>query len=338
MSPASGRSRTVTLTTISNANQGLAEALRQAGYNVVETPSRPPRQPWSADEIAQLFAGADAIVATPTFYYPQELLRAARGLRLITSGVIGVDNIDVDAATELGIVVSNCPTQENIIGVAESTVMLMVALLLELASKQSTMRAGNWRPQINSHILWKKTVGLVGYGRIGRAVQARLQGWDVNVQFHDPYVPGSVGLEELLRTSDVVSLHVVLTPETRNMISARELALMKPSAVILNTSRGGAIDEAALAEAIDGGRLAGAAIDVFEQEPVNMDNPLFRCDPRKVILTPHAIGHNVETGPSGAKMALENVERVMRGELPESVINPSVVPAWRERLTALRAE
>jgi phosphoglycerate dehydrogenase-like enzyme len=178
-------------------------------------------------------------------------------------------------------------------------------------------------------------VGLIGYGRIARHVEQRLQGWGVTIQAADPYVEGSVPLDELLRTSDVVSVHVVLTKETRNMLGARELALMKPSAILINTSRGGAVVEDALAEAINADRLAGAALDVFQQEPINMDNPLLACDPDRVILTPHSIGHNLESGPTGIQMALETIERALRGELPESVINPEVIPAWRRRLALL---
>ena len=158
----------------------------------------------------------------------------------------------------------------------------------------------------------------------------------MNVQASDPYVPGTLSLDDLLRTSDVVSLHVVLTKETRNMIGARELALMKPSAMLVNTSRVAApSSKRTLAEAIDSGHIAAAALDVFQQEPINMDNPLLRCDPDRVILTPHAIGHNLETGPTGVQMAFDNIDRALRGELPESVINPEIIPAWQRRMAML---
>ena len=313
----------------------LEEKLRAAGWQVRLTPPGGGRVPWTEQQVQELFADADVIVATPGRLYPKELLRAAKRLRLITSAVIGVDNIDVDAATELGIMVANVLAPENIIGVAESTIMLIVALLLNLKLKERTLRGGQFRPNHVSHMLHGKTVGLVGYGRIGRAVEARLQGWGVTVQASDPYVPGTLALDDLLRTSDVISLHVVLTAETRNMIGARQLALMKPSAIIVNTSRGGAVVEADLAAAINAGAIAGAAVDTFEQEPINMDNPLLACDSDRVILTPHSIGHNVETGPSGIRIAFENVEHVLRGELPENVINREVIPAWRERLPQL---
>ena len=308
----------------------LEERLQAAGHEVVVTDR------WTDSDLARLFGDVDVVVASPARVYPAELFQAAPRLRLITSPVIGVDTIDIQAATEFGVLVANCPTAENIIGVAEATIMLMLALLLNLKQKERSLREGHFRPRHASHILHGRTVGLIGYGRIARAVEQRLQGWGVKVQASDPYVSGTLNLDELLRTSDVVSIHVVLTAETRNMIGERELGLMKQSAILVNTSRGGVIVEAALAQALDSGRLAGAALDVFQQEPINMDNPLLRCDPDRVILTPHAIGHNLETLPTGVQMAYDNIDRALRGELPQSVINPEVIPAWRRRLAVLR--
>jgi phosphoglycerate dehydrogenase-like enzyme len=308
----------------------LEDRLRAAGHEIVITDR------WTDADLGRLFADVDAVVASPGRQYPADLFASAPRLRLITSPVIGVDTIDIDAASEFGVLVANCPTQENIIGIAEATVMLMVAVMLNLKQKERSLREGRFRPQHASHILHGRTVGLVGYGRIAHNVEQRLQGWGVTVQAADPYVPGTLSLDDLLRTSDVVSIHVVLTKETRNMIGARELALMKPSAILVNTSRGGAIVEADLAAALDAGRLAGAALDVFQQEPINMDNPLLRCDPDRVILTPHAIGHNLETGPTGVQMAFDNIDRALRGTPPESVINPEIIPAWQRRLAMLR--
>ncbi|HEY1297893.1 MAG TPA: NAD(P)-dependent oxidoreductase, partial [Chloroflexota bacterium] len=307
----------------------LEDHLRAAGYDVVVTDR------WTEADLPRLFGDVDVVVASPARKYPVELFQAAPKMRLITSPVIGVDTIDIDAANEFGVVVSNCPTAENINGVAEATVMFMVALLLKLKQKERSLREGHFRPHHASHLLIGRTVGLIGYGRIARQVEQRLQGWGVTIQASDPYVEGTLPLDELLRTSDVVSVHVVLTKETRDMLGAHELALMKPSAILINTSRGGAIVEEALAEAIDADRLAGAALDVFQQEPINMDNPLLRCDPDRVILTPHSIGHNLESGPTGVKMAMDNIERVLHEDLPESVINPEVIPAWRRRLALL---
>jgi phosphoglycerate dehydrogenase-like enzyme len=307
----------------------LEDRLRAAGHELVVTSQS---EQWTADDLKRIFGDVDCVVASPGRPYPAELFAAAPRLRLITSPVIGVDTIDVDAANEFGVLVANCPTAENIIGVAEATVMFMVAVLLNLKQKERSLREGRFRPRHQSHILHGRRIGLIGYGRIAHNVEQRLQGWGVHLQASDPYVGGTLPLDDLLRTSDVVSLHVVLTKQTRNMIGARELALMKPSAILVNTSRGGAIVESALAEALDSGRLAGAALDVFQQEPIDLDNPLLRCDPDRLILTPHAIGHNLETGPTGVQMAFDNIDRALRGELPESVINPEIIPAWQRRL------
>jgi D-3-phosphoglycerate dehydrogenase / 2-oxoglutarate reductase len=311
------------------AIQGLHESLKAAGFEVAIAGSM--ERPWTPEQLIEVVADADAVIASPGQPFPAEVLKAAPKLRMVSSPVVGVDHIDVDVATELGIVVANCPTDEIIIGMAEATVMFMVALLLQLERKQATMRAGNWRPPTTSTLLRRKTVGLIGYGRIARAVEQRLQGWEVTIQAYDPFVPNTVSLDTLLITSDVISIHTPRTKDTRGLIGTRELVMMKPTAILINTSRGGVIDEAALAEAINSGQIAGAALDVFEQEPINMDNPLFRSDPNRVILTPHNIGHNVESGPAGAELAFENIARVLEGELPRNVENREVIPRWQER-------
>jgi phosphoglycerate dehydrogenase-like enzyme len=311
---------------------GLHERLAAAGFDVAVAGGT--ERPWSADELIEVVADADAAVVPPGQPVPAEVLRAAPRLRMVSSPVVGVDHIDVDVATELGILVANCPTDEIIVGMAEATVMLMVALLLQLERKQASIRAGAWRPPTTSTLLRHKTVGLIAYGRIARAVAQRLLGWEVTLQAYDPYVEGTVSLDTLLTTSDVISIHTPRTRETRGLIGRRELALMKPTAILINTSRGGVVDERALAEAIDAGRIAGAALDVFEQEPVDMDNPLFKCDPFRVLLTPHAIGHNVESGPAGAELAFQNVARVLAGELPANVENREVIPRWKARFGA----
>ena len=143
-----------------------------------------------------------------------------------------------------------------------------------------------------------------------------------------------IPLDVLLQTSDIVSIHSPRTSETLGLIGARELGLMKPTAILINTARGGLVDEAALAEAFDNDRIFAAGIDAWEQEPPSMDNPLLRCDPHRVIVTPHNVGHSLEIGPAGVEMALRTVNRVMEGDLPESVANPEVVARWKARFSA----
>ena len=308
----------------------LEDRLRAAGHTVVVVDR------WNDADGQTVMGDLDVVVASPARQYPAALFTGARKLRMVISPVIGVDTVDIDTANEFGVLVANCPTQENIIGVAESTVMFMVALQLNLKQKERSLREGKFRPRHTSHLLRGRTIGLIGYGRIAHAVEQRLQGWGVTIQATDPYVTGTILLDELLQTSDVVSLHVVLTKETRNLIGARELAMMKPGAILVNTSRGGAIVEADLAAALNSGHLRAAALDVFQQEPINMDNPLLACDPDRLILTPHSIGHNVETSAPGLQMAVDSIANVLLGELPESVVNPEIIPAWQRRMAMLR--
>jgi phosphoglycerate dehydrogenase-like enzyme len=186
-----------------------------------------------------------------------------------------------------------------------------------------------------------KTIGLIGMGRTARGVVERLAGWDVRLQAHDPYVALEVApagvrmvdLPTLLRTSDVVSVHVTLTSETRHMLGEAELRLMQPHAYLVNTARGGAIDEQALYRVLRDGVIAGAALDVFEEEPLALESPLRTLD--NVILTPHMIGHSRELMAALPPAAAENVLRALRGEPPLYVKNPEVLPAWRQRLAAL---
>lgn len=302
-------------------NFGVADFLADAGYRVViGEPSAP-----------EALAEADVIVASIGAAYGERELTASPKLRMVTSPVIGVDTIDQDAATSAGVLVCNCPAPENVTGMAEATVMLTVASLLNLKQKERSLREGGFRPSHRSNLLAGKSIGFVGYGRIAREVEQRLAGWDVTTCAFDPYVDGTMPLEELLATVDVVSIHVSLTAETRSLIDADRIALMKPTAILVNTSRGGVVDEAALAAAIDEGRIRGAALDVFESEPIEMDNPLLACDPDRVILTPHSIGHNLETAPSGRRMLLENIRRSESGRLPDHVINRAVTSTWEAR-------
>jgi phosphoglycerate dehydrogenase-like enzyme len=186
------------------------------------------------------------------------------------------------------------------------------------------------------------TIGMIGLGNVGRALARRLAGWDCRLLGHDPYVDPAdaaalgvtlVALETLLRASDIVSVQASLTAETHHLIGARELALMRPDAYLVNTARGPLVDESALRAALDHGRIAGAGLDVWEEEPTPADNPL-RSHPR-VIATGHNIGHPQTLYDRMVEAAAENVLRALRGEPPLHVRNPAALPAWRQRLAAL---
>ncbi len=325
----------------------IVPALERAGCRLRRGPRGAPGVPveYPPEELEQLFGDVDAIIATPRERYPRAVLQAARRLRIISSAVIGTEQIDVDAATELGIVVGYGAVPENYLGVAEAVVLLAAALLHRLKGKERDLRSGRWRHTAPGQLVWRRTFGLIGLGRVGLGVAERLQGWGVRLLGYDPYVDPAVAqrlgvtlvdLPTLLRESDVVSLHVTLTPETRHLIGAAELALMKPTAYLINTARGDVVDEAALAEALARKQLAGAAIDVWSREPPLPDHPLLRFED-DVILTPHNIAHSEEGYAALAQAAVENTLRGLRGEEPLYVRNQEVMPRWRERLSRLMA-
>jgi phosphoglycerate dehydrogenase-like enzyme len=322
----------------------LAVLLEEAGCQVIRGPQpNPPaltmfpRQEWP-----RLFGETDVIVVSPRDVCSREVMTAAPRLRAVVSAVIGVDTIDMDAANDLGLIVGHGAMPENYLGVAESTVMLIAALLLDLHGKERLLRTNAPRPaQLQARMVRGKTIGLIGMGRTARGVVERLAGWGARIQSYDPYVSpelapagvSMVDLTTLLRTSDVVSVHVTLTAETRYLLGETELHLMRPDAYLINTARGAAIDQQALYRVLHSGHLAGAALDVFEHEPLPPESPLRELN--NVILTPHMVGHSQELMDAIPPAAAENVLRVLRGEPPLYVKNPEVMPAWHQRLAAL---
>ncbi len=270
-----------------------------------------------------------------------DILDSCPDLQAVVKSSIGIETVDVDAATDLGILCCNSPTPENYLGVAEATMGLMVALFKRLKFNEAFIRNGGWKElQNRGTLMLGKTVGIIGVGRIGQNVAKRLGAWGMKVLGYDPYVRQEtvidlgvkmVSLEELLRQSDLVTLHVVLTRETRGMLGMREFKMMKPTAFIVNTSRGAALKEAELAQALNEKVIAGAALDVFEEEPLPMGNPLRQVDPMRLILTPHNIGANPGSGEAGQKMAAQSMLAILDGRIPDTVVNPLAIPRWKER-------
>src|SRR5579859_2836363 len=247
-------------------------------------------------ELARELADADVLVARRD-YVGRKTLDLAEHLKGIVTPGVGVEKVDVAAATERGIVVANSPG--NSVTVAESALLLMLALAKQMpvwvaAARTSTEPTSGMRGME----LQGKTLGLVGLGRIGRIAAGFARAFGMRVLAYDPYVQSSdlaelTSLEDVLRQSDFVSLHPLLTPETFHLIDAARLALMKPTAFLINTSRGGVIDEVALIAALTEKRLAGAGLDVFETEPPRTDNPLLHM--ANVIGTPHGLSHTDES-------------------------------------------
>jgi D-3-phosphoglycerate dehydrogenase len=238
---------------------------------------------------------ATALVVRSATKVTRRLMEAAPRLEVIGRAGVGVDNVDLDAATERGVVVMNAPTG-NTTTTAELAIALLCALARHIPRADRTVRAGKWKQKsgLMGTELCDKTLGVIGLGRIGRVVAERGRGLAMHVIAHDPYLSGQrspvegvelVELEELLARSDFISLHVPLTEATHHLLDARRLALCRPGARLVNCARGGLVDEVALVRALDEGRLRGAALDVLETEPPPADHPLFARE--DVILTPH---------------------------------------------------
>jgi phosphoglycerate dehydrogenase-like enzyme len=252
------------------------------------------------------------------------ILQNAKMLHHIQLLTAGYDKVDLAAAKDLGITVAT-NGGANAWAVAEQAIALLLCLYKRLIECDRAVRAGMWREPItgmNTFELAGKTVGLLGVGNIGAKVARRLQAFEVRIICFDKYRKPddegweSVPLDVLLRESDVVSAHLPLTAETRGMIGAAELASMKPSAVIINTSRAEVFDEAALIDALRARRIAGAGLDVFHREPIAADNALLLLD--NVVLSPHSAGHSYEAWFRRARFSWDNIRRVAAGEAPLS--------------------
>ena len=252
---------------------GIVKDLEAAGLNVVMLPMHETDgwQEFSPEEIETYFRDADAFVGSSREHYTREVFEGAPRLRIGCGMVIGTENIDVDAATDLSIVIAHGATPENYVGVAEAVVMLSAALIKQLPQKRMTVQEGGWRVSFPGHMVRDSVIGMIGYGKIGREVARRLQPWGCRLIAHDPYVDPShalqfgvelMDLDSLLQQADLVSLQVVLTDETRDMMGEREFSLMKPGVDFVNTSRGLCVDE--------GGSARGAG----QRSPVRSSN---RC-------------------------------------------------------------
>jgi phosphoglycerate dehydrogenase-like enzyme len=286
-----------------------------------------------------LLAGSDIVMPFPAFPCTGALMAKAPRLRAALSPVTGIDGIDLKAATAQAIVVGNTLVPESHESMAEATILMMLAALYDLRGSEHILRNNLPSRQPVATMAKAKTIGIIGFGQISRAIATRLAGWDLHLQTYAPRLreplPAHVKrveLEDLLRSSDIVMVMASLTADTRNMMSAERLAMLKPGAILINTARGEIVDEAALYRLAKDGRLRAMAVDVFQTEPLPVDHP-FRELPN-AILTGHCIGHTVDTIAAMPRTAVENVTRVLRGEPPLSVKNPDVLDAWEKRWRA----
>jgi len=277
---------------------------------------------------------SDAIVIVTTYAkITKEIIDSAKNLRAIVRMGIGIDNIDIKVATSKGILVINCPDYA-IEAVADYTMALLLCLSRKLIKAHSTMTKRNWGDWSSPSIelrgieLKNKVLGLVGLGRIGRAVVKRAKGFDMRFLAYDPYVRKDearklgvelVDLETLLKNSDFVSIHTPLTKETKGMIGEKELELMKKTAFIINTARGSIIDSKALSEALTKGRIAGAALDVYQKEPPDEKEPLLNLE--NTILSPHIAWYTEEALKKLISSTINSIVAVIQGKTPKNVVN-----------------
>ncbi|HEV2186538.1 MAG TPA: NAD(P)-dependent oxidoreductase [Stellaceae bacterium] len=321
-----GRARSIRLFT------DVVERLRGLGHDVVFHPD------YSAfDGAGAGLADADVLLAASSFTCSRKLLAAANRLRGIVSPTTGVEGFDIEAATELGILVANGQIRETVDGMAEATVLLVLASLYDLRGSEALLRENRPRPpEARARMLGGKTVGMIGFGQIARAVADRLATWNVAIQTYTRRVPTDLprhvrvaGLDQLLRTSDAVCVLATLNRESLGLLNADRLRLLKREAVLVNVARGAIIDEAALCEIARRRPDLRLALDVFTEEPLPPHSPL--RDLPNAILTPHMLGQTREALAALPETAVDNVQAILAGRAPRHVCNPEVIPRWQAR-------
>ena len=280
-----------------------------------------------AELLAALGKGVDAVLIRSATKMDAEAIGAAKGLKVIARAGVGLDNVDIPAATTAGVMVVNAPTS-NIVSAAELAISLLLASARFISPANAALRNGKWaRSKYTGAELFEKTLGIVGFGRIGQLVAHRMQAFGMNVVAYDPYLQPAraaqlgvslVTLDELLAQSDFITIHLPKTKETANLIGVDALKKVKPAVRIINAARGGVLDEAALYDAITEGRVAGAGLDVFATEPCT-DSPLFALD--QVVATPH-LGASTDEAQERAGIAVAvSVRKALSGELVPDAVN-----------------
>ena len=287
----------------------------------------------SAERLLEIIPAYDALLVRSATRVTAEVLRAGTRLRVVGRAGVGVDNIDVEAATQAGVIVVNAPTG-NVVAAAEHTIAMLMALARNIPQADAHVRAGLWkRDKFMGVEVRGKLLGTVGLGRVAQEVVRRAQGLGMSVIAYDPYVTAEyatqrsvelVDLDTLVARADFLTLHVPLTPQTRHLISRERLALMQPTARLINVARGGILDEQALVEAVQTGKLAGAALDVYEHEPLDADSPLRGCP--NIILSPHLGGSTVEAQEKVAEDVALQVLDVLNDRPARYAVNAPIIP------------
>jgi len=282
------------------------------------------------EEITAIIGDYEALIVRSQTKVTAGIIAAAGKLQIIARAGVGIDNIDVEAATRRGILVVNAP-EGNIVSTAEHTMAMLMALARRIPMANRQLQAGVWNRKIKGYEIRNKTLGIIGLGRVGTEVSHLAKGMHMEVIACDPMVSEAraerlgirlVEIKTLLQTSDFVTVHVPLNSSTAGMVGRNQINMLKPTAMLINCARGGIVDEKALLEALNKGSLAGAAIDVFEQEPTQ-DNALLQSD--KVVATPHLAASTVEAEISASRDIAEQVVAVLKGDSPKSPVNSPMI-------------
>ncbi|MBM3148891.1 MAG: phosphoglycerate dehydrogenase [Chloroflexi bacterium] len=285
------------------------------------------------EELKSIIGDYEALIVRSETKATADIIEAGKKLQVIARAGVGLDNIDLEAATRKGIVVVNAPTG-NTIAAAEHAIALMMALARHVPQANARLKSGVWqRSEYMGTELRGKTLGVVGLGNVGSAVARRAQAFEMRLIGYDPFVSSEyannlgvelVSMDKLIRESDFITLHLPLNSDTKGLIGAKELSKMKHTARIINCARGGLVDEEALYKAVEAGKIAGAAVDVFVKEPV-AENVLFKSD--KIIVTPHLGASTAEAQTSVALEVVEQVLAVLRGQPARYAVNAPQIPA-----------
>ncbi|MCQ2964566.1 MAG: phosphoglycerate dehydrogenase [archaeon] len=302
-------------------NEKGIENLKEVADVVVDTSITP-------EELLETIGEYDGIIVRSRTKLPAETIAKADNLKIIARAGVGVDNIDVNAATEKGIMVVNAPESTSIT-VAEHTMGLILSAVRKIAIADESTKAGKWeKKRFMGMELKDKTLGVIGMGRIGSQVVNRCKAFQMDAIAYDPYLPADVAKqmgvelldskEELLKRADIITIHVPLTPETKHSISTAEFEIMKDTAFIFNCARGGIIDEDALYDALKEGKIGGAGLDVYEEEPAK-ENKLFELD--NIVCTPHIAASTKEAQRDAAIIVADEMIDLFQGKMPKNIIN-----------------
>ena len=269
------------------------------------------------EELSSHIVNAEVVVIRSATTLTKEILAHAKNVKIIARCGVGIDNVDVEYAKSRDIYVTNAPTA-NLISLVEHTIGLILSTSRKICEANASTKSGKWeKSKFVGLELHQKQLGIIGFGKAGKLLSERLKSFGMKIVFYDPFVTDwegeeeSVALEYLLSSSDVVSVHVIKTPQTENLLSKEKLNLLKPNAILVNTSRGGIIDEEYLVELVNSNKIFGAALDVFDKEPIEENNKILDSD---ILITPHIGASTIEAQLKAGLDTVQNIKKILEGD------------------------